>query len=156
MFCGQKGALLCLTGRCRTEVAKAPLQPTDAPRGVPLRAYASLSFHRTPSPQALNDEAPNAPWALTFSYGRALQSTTLKVRHRTRGEASAVQGKHLPYIAMARGLRTCRLEGSRVPLGHVRKRCEGSRAQRQRVVHRQPGVGAWRPGRGRPLSRRSE
>ncbi|EFJ45173.1 hypothetical protein VOLCADRAFT_82483 [Volvox carteri f. nagariensis] len=28
--------------------------------------------------QALNDEAPNAPWALTFSYGRALQATTLK------------------------------------------------------------------------------
>lgn len=28
--------------------------------------------------QALNEEAPNAPWALTFSYGRALQSTTLK------------------------------------------------------------------------------
>ncbi len=29
--------------------------------------------------QALQDECPNAPWSLTFSYGRALQSTTLKV-----------------------------------------------------------------------------
>lgn len=28
--------------------------------------------------QALQDEAPSAPWSLTFSYGRALQSTTLK------------------------------------------------------------------------------
>ncbi|PNH08266.1 Bis(5'-adenosyl)-triphosphatase [Tetrabaena socialis] len=28
--------------------------------------------------QALNDEMPNSPWALTFSYGRALQSSTLK------------------------------------------------------------------------------
>ncbi|CAL8466203.1 g5739 [Coccomyxa elongata] len=28
--------------------------------------------------QALQDECPNAPWSLTFSYGRALQSTTLK------------------------------------------------------------------------------
>jgi hypothetical protein len=30
--------------------------------------------------QALQDECPNAPWSLTFSYGRALQATTLKVR----------------------------------------------------------------------------
>ena len=30
--------------------------------------------------QALQDECPDAPWSLTFSYGRALQSTTLKVR----------------------------------------------------------------------------
>ena len=29
--------------------------------------------------QALQDACPNAPWALTFSYGRALQSSTLKV-----------------------------------------------------------------------------
>ena len=28
--------------------------------------------------QALQEACPNAPWALTFSYGRALQSTTLK------------------------------------------------------------------------------
>jgi fructose-bisphosphate aldolase class I len=28
--------------------------------------------------QALQDECPNAPWSLTFSYGRALQSSTLK------------------------------------------------------------------------------
>lgn len=30
--------------------------------------------------QALNEVAPGSPWALTFSYGRALQSSTLKVR----------------------------------------------------------------------------
>jgi hypothetical protein len=30
--------------------------------------------------QALNEACPNAPWSLTFSYGRALQATTLKVR----------------------------------------------------------------------------
>lgn len=29
--------------------------------------------------QALNKACPNAPWSLTFSYGRALQATTLKV-----------------------------------------------------------------------------
>lgn len=29
--------------------------------------------------QALNDAFPNPPWSLTFSYGRALQSSTLKV-----------------------------------------------------------------------------
>lgn len=28
--------------------------------------------------QALQEECPNAPWSLTFSYGRALQATTLK------------------------------------------------------------------------------
>uniref|UniRef100_A0A383VHG3 fructose-bisphosphate aldolase n=1 Tax=Tetradesmus obliquus TaxID=3088 RepID=A0A383VHG3_TETOB len=28
--------------------------------------------------QALNEACPNAPWSLTFSYGRALQATTLK------------------------------------------------------------------------------
>lgn len=28
--------------------------------------------------QALQDECPNAPWSLTFSYGRALQASTLK------------------------------------------------------------------------------
>lgn len=30
--------------------------------------------------QALQEACPNSPWALTFSYGRALQATTLKVR----------------------------------------------------------------------------
>ena len=29
--------------------------------------------------QALQEACPNSPWRLTFSYGRALQSTTLKV-----------------------------------------------------------------------------
>jgi fructose-bisphosphate aldolase class 1 len=29
--------------------------------------------------QALNEACPNAPWSLTFSYGRALQATTLNV-----------------------------------------------------------------------------
>ena len=29
--------------------------------------------------QALQEACPNAPWSLTFSYGRALQATTLKV-----------------------------------------------------------------------------
>lgn len=28
--------------------------------------------------QALQEECPNSPWRLTFSYGRALQSATLK------------------------------------------------------------------------------
>jgi fructose-bisphosphate aldolase, class I len=28
--------------------------------------------------QALQEACPNAPWSLTFSYGRALQSSTLK------------------------------------------------------------------------------
>jgi fructose-bisphosphate aldolase class 1 len=34
--------------------------------------------------QALNEACPNAPWSLTFSYGRALQATTLKVRSNSR------------------------------------------------------------------------
>lgn len=38
-------------------------------------------------PQALNEACPNAPWALTFSYGRALQSSTLKVRFATASAA---------------------------------------------------------------------
>ena len=29
--------------------------------------------------QALQEECPNSPWALTFSYGRALQTSTLNV-----------------------------------------------------------------------------
>ena len=35
--------------------------------------------------QALQNECPNSPWALTFSYGRALQSSTLKVREGEDG-----------------------------------------------------------------------
>lgn len=34
--------------------------------------------------QALNEACPNAPWSLTFSYGRALQATTLKVSCKGR------------------------------------------------------------------------
>ena len=36
-------------------------------------------------PQALQEACPNSPWRLTFSYGRALQNATLKVRAGTAG-----------------------------------------------------------------------
>ncbi|KXZ46469.1 hypothetical protein GPECTOR_43g905 [Gonium pectorale] len=41
--------------------------------------------------QALNEEAPNAPWALTFSYGRALQSSTLKTWRGQEANWAAAQ-----------------------------------------------------------------
>jgi fructose-bisphosphate aldolase class I len=34
-------------------------------------------FESTVNLQALQDEEPNAPWSLTFSYGRALQSARM-------------------------------------------------------------------------------
>lgn len=38
--------------------------------------------------QALQEACPESPWSLTFSYGRALQSATLKARRQTAGSLS--------------------------------------------------------------------
>ncbi len=58
---------------------------------------------------ALNAAEPNPPWALSFSYGRALQASALKAwggkddnidgaqrayRHRARLNGAAVRGKY--------------------------------------------------------------
>jgi fructose-bisphosphate aldolase class I len=58
--------------------------------------------------QALQEACPNAPWSLTFSYGRALQSTTLKVRGQ---EGKAPMGAGTGGRGQGRG----RLQGRRVP-----------------------------------------
>jgi fructose-bisphosphate aldolase class I len=49
--------------------------------------------------QALQEECPNSPWALTFSYGRALQSTTLKT---WSGKPENVQKAQEILVALAR------------------------------------------------------
>ena len=49
--------------------------------------------------QALQEECPDAPWALTFSYGRALQSSTLKA---WAGEAANVPAAHKILVALAK------------------------------------------------------
>jgi fructose-bisphosphate aldolase class I len=41
--------------------------------------------------QALQEALPNAPWSLTFSYGRALQSTTLKTWAGQQSQWEAAQ-----------------------------------------------------------------
>lgn len=49
--------------------------------------------------QALQDACPNSPWALTFSYGRALQSTTLKT---WAGKPENVAAAHEILVALAK------------------------------------------------------
>eukprot|EP00608_Synchroma_pusillum_P003888 CAMPEP_0198425340 /NCGR_PEP_ID=MMETSP1452-20131203/4495_1 /TAXON_ID=1181717 /ORGANISM="Synchroma pusillum, Strain CCMP3072" /LENGTH=402 /DNA_ID=CAMNT_0044145695 /DNA_START=17 /DNA_END=1225 /DNA_ORIENTATION=+ len=65
------------------EVAKYTVQvmKRTVPAAVPGIHFLSGGMSEEESTlnlQALNDEYPTAPWSLTFSYGRALQSTTLK------------------------------------------------------------------------------
>eukprot|EP00892_Ulva_mutabilis_P010655 jgi/Ulvmu1/7962/UM004_0195.1 len=49
--------------------------------------------------QALQDACPNSPWALTFSYGRALQSSTLKT---WAGKEENVAAAHDILVALAK------------------------------------------------------
>jgi fructose-bisphosphate aldolase class 1 len=51
--------------------------------------------------QALNEACPNAPWSLTFSYGRALQATTLKV-HSDLARPSNQCKSHIAEIYLQR------------------------------------------------------
>jgi fructose-bisphosphate aldolase class 1 len=51
--------------------------------------------------QALQEACPNAPWSLTFSYGRALQATTLKVMM----QLSAISGSAKRYCSTGSGWR---------------------------------------------------
>ena len=65
------------------EVAKYTVQTMlrSIPPAVPGIHFLSGGMSEEESTinlQALQDACPNAPWSLTFSYGRALQSTTLK------------------------------------------------------------------------------
>ena len=54
--------------------------------------------------QALQEACPESPWSLTFSYGRALQSATLKVRlHGSmicalRAVVKDLNGTHMSYV----------------------------------------------------------
>ncbi|KAF6250909.1 fructose-1,6-bisphosphate aldolase [Scenedesmus sp. NREL 46B-D3] len=50
--------------------------------------------------QALNEACPNAPWSLTFSYGRALQATTLKTWAGQPGNWEAAQKVLLSLAAV--------------------------------------------------------
>jgi fructose-bisphosphate aldolase class I len=65
------------------DVAKYTLQTMlrSIPAAVPGIHFLSGGMSEeeaTLNLQALHDECPNPPWALTFSYGRALQTSTLK------------------------------------------------------------------------------
>jgi fructose-bisphosphate aldolase, class I len=51
--------------------------PASVP-GIHFLSGGMSEEESTLNVQALQDECPNAPWSLTFSYGRALQSSTLK------------------------------------------------------------------------------
>lgn len=55
--------------------------------------------HTCDTVQALQDACPNSPWALTFSYGRALQSTTLKT---WAGKPENVAAAHEILVALAK------------------------------------------------------
>lgn len=63
-----------------------------------------MATHHAPR-QALNEEYPNSPWALTFSYGRALQSTTLKVAWGGGREGA----KGVGCLCLCLALRHCQL-----------------------------------------------
>jgi fructose-bisphosphate aldolase, class I len=49
--------------------------------------------------QALQEACPNPPWALTFSYGRALQSATLKT---WAGKEENVEAAHEILVKLAK------------------------------------------------------
>lgn len=51
--------------------------PASVP-GIHFLSGGMSEEESTQNLQALQEACPNAPWSLTFSYGRALQSTTLK------------------------------------------------------------------------------
>eukprot|EP00884_Botryococcus_braunii_P007592 jgi/Botrbrau1/16834/Bobra.150_2s0058.1 len=46
--------------------------------GIHFLSGGMSEYESTLNLQALQEECPNAPWSLTFSYGRALQAATLK------------------------------------------------------------------------------
>ena len=68
--------------------------------GVHFLSGGMSEFESTVNLQALQDEEPNAPWSLTFSYGRALQSATLKTWAGEKGNVDAAQ-KILVALAKA-------------------------------------------------------
>jgi len=80
------------------KVLKKTLPP--AVPGVHFLSGGMSEFESTVNLQALQDEEPNAPWSLTFSYGRALQSATLKTWAGEKGNVDAAQ-KILVALAKA-------------------------------------------------------
>ncbi len=48
---------------------------------------------------AINQYAGRKPWALTFSYGRALQYSTIMVRSRVRRHPRRDSSAHVPQLA---------------------------------------------------------
>lgn len=70
-----------------------------------MRAGGMSEEESTLNLQALNDAAPGSPWALTFSYGRALQSSTLKVRRAApRGVAGRSRHTEAVWQPLSRGV----------------------------------------------------
>lgn len=56
----------------------------------------------------VQEACPNSPWSLTFSYGRALQSATLKVQPLTTSQLlQCCPGPQLPHRGMLQSMTTC-------------------------------------------------
>ena len=86
--CSQSRAPLCEAG------------PPGARHGMHgVRRRGSGTDECSPCVQALQDACPNSPWALTFSYGRALQSSTLKT---WAGKEENVGAAHEILVALAK------------------------------------------------------
>lgn len=107
--------------------------------------------------QALQDACPNAPWSLTFSYGRALQSTTLKVRHAGLALDSCqhARGRRFDCLVGCTGTQPgrwlCQLfPHHRAALLHPPP-CRRGRARRPTGTRRRRSWSSWLP----PTARRS-
>jgi hypothetical protein len=90
-----------------------PTPHTHAHTNTHTRAHTHTHTHAaeeesTLNLQALQEACPNAPWSLTFSYGRALQATTLKVRRRLQRAACGAPVPALLLLTNARWRAVCR------------------------------------------------
>ena len=78
-------------------------------------------LHHSKSAVLVQEACPNAPWSLTFSYGRALQSATLKVctdpacYARQECQMSDV-GCEICMLSLLSSVLTARCRNDRVPL----------------------------------------
>lgn len=83
VFSGENGVLPC---SCCLLRLRSPF-PTHFNCNTSLNTHTPSQRRRSPLPQA----CPNAPWSLTFSYGRALQATTLKTWSGKKENVKAAQ-----------------------------------------------------------------
>jgi len=83
------GQVAEMTLKCFREVV-----PEEVP-GIAFLSGGQTEEEATSNLQALNDLGKDAPWELSFSYGRALQATTLKIWQGKSENAAAAQAVFL-------------------------------------------------------------